>query len=154
MRSGVSKSGKVRRSPKSISGGATARVSQYDDDQALGVPDQVERREAVVNDAAGTAEERLDKGFHEVPGGVGGGAPRGGGGCRRGGRVVQPDEGGGVAAFEGPAGDAVKVGLKGQGAEHWSQVVGYLLEAAVGVEGGVEGLRSVAFGFSGQTVGK
>ena len=44
---------------------------------------------------------------------------------RRAGRGIgKADEGGGVAAFEGAAGDAVEVGLVGEGAEHGAELLG------------------------------
>ena len=77
-----------------------------------------------MDDAAGAVEEGLDEGVDEVPGRVGSGATgRGrGGGAGRG--IGQADEGGGVAAFEGAAGDAVEVGLVGEGAEHGAELLG------------------------------
>ena len=91
-----------------------------------------------MDDAAGAGEKGLDECVDQVPRGIGGSAARGGGRGRTGGGVGQADEGGGVASFEGAAGDAVEVGLEGESAEHGAELLGDGVEAAVGVEGGVE----------------
>ena len=114
-----------------------------DDDESLVVPDEVQGREAVVDDAAGAVEEGLGEGVDQVPRGVWGRAARGGGWSRTGRGIGQADEGGGVAAFEGAAGDAVEVGLVGESAEHGAKPVSDGLEAAVGGEGGVESVVPV-----------